>query len=288
MAALPGLSFLHALVHVPGLDGRLERAPRRRRRRLALSYSMLRRWGFGSTRSRSARRRHGGLERLRERRLRRRRGRRCSPPSGESHPLLTTAALDRHGAAGGGDRAVRGRAARRGQRPPRRQLRAERLWNSACAPRPPPAGVGLGRAAGGLPASRPSACCGAAGSRSRSATLAGHLTVFLVLLVSLRAVGVAARRRELRRGLRRLGADPHPHDDPDHAGRDRRRRARPDRRARLVRRAAAPRSSPPSCSTACSRSCPPIAIGGVCLLVWRRLGGAEPAPPTASPTVQEP
>ena len=26
---------------------------------------------------------------------------------------------------------------------------------------------------------------------------------------------------------------------------------------------------------------PPIAIGGVCLLVWRRLGGAVPAPPSA-------
>ena len=27
---------------------------------------------------------------------------------------------------------------------------------------------------------------------------------------------------------------------------------------------------------------PPIAIGGVCLLVWRRLGGAEPAPPSTA------
>jgi uncharacterized protein (TIRG00374 family) len=26
---------------------------------------------------------------------------------------------------------------------------------------------------------------------------------------------------------------------------------------------------------------PPIAVGGVCLLIWRRIGGAEPAPPTA-------
>jgi uncharacterized protein (TIRG00374 family) len=26
---------------------------------------------------------------------------------------------------------------------------------------------------------------------------------------------------------------------------------------------------------------PPIAVGGVCLLLWRRIGGAEPAPPTA-------
>jgi uncharacterized protein (TIRG00374 family) len=29
---------------------------------------------------------------------------------------------------------------------------------------------------------------------------------------------------------------------------------------------------------------PPIAIGGVCLLVWRRLGGAVAAPPSASST----
>ena len=51
-------------------------------------------------------------------------------------------------------------------------------------------------------------------------TLAGHLTVFLVLLVALRAVGVPAHGRELGRGVRLLGAGTGHHDDPDHARRD--------------------------------------------------------------------
>ena len=57
------------------------------------------------------------------------------------------------------------------------------------------------------------------------ASLAGSLSVFLVLLVSLRALGRHGRRGEHRRGVRRVGAHPPTGLDPDHAGRDRRHRA---------------------------------------------------------------
>ena len=67
------------------------------------------------------------------------------------------------------------------------------------------------------------------------ATLAGSLTVFLLLVLSLRAVGVSAAEVDARRGLRRLGARPHHRLDPDHTGWLRDRRARADDRARRVR-----------------------------------------------------
>ena len=112
--------------------------------------------------------------------------------AGESHALLTTAAVIGAGALAvaialfaialhddGNARLVGGFA--------------ERLWNwlaRLCAARRRRAGTSGSSAS----AARPSACCSAAGSRSPLATLAGHLTVFLVLLVSLRTVGVRATR----------------------------------------------------------------------------------------------
>ena len=68
------------------------------------------------------------------------------------------------------------------------------------------------------------------------ATFAGSLTVFLLLVLSLRAVGVPAVGGHRRRDLRRVGARPHHRVDPDHAGWLRHRRARPDDRARRIRR----------------------------------------------------
>ena len=128
---------------------------------------------------------------------------------------------------------------------------AERLWNRVAAPDPPRAGGRTGTSGSSASGARRSACCGAAGPPLTLTTLAGHLTVFLVLLVALRAVGVPRTDVSVGRGVRRLGPDPGPHHDPDHARRDRRRGARPDGRARLVRRAARARSSRPCCSTAC-------------------------------------
>ena len=58
------------------------------------------------------------------------------------------------------------------------------------------------------------------------ATLAGHFTVFLVLLTSLRVLDVSGERGERGGGLRRLVARPPARLDPDHAGRARRRGAR--------------------------------------------------------------
>ena len=68
-----------------------------------------------------------------------------------------------------------------------------------------------------------------------AATLAGHLTVFLVLLASLRAVGIERAEVTIVEAFaawalaRILGVD------PDHAGRRRLRRAGPDGRPRRVR-----------------------------------------------------
>ena len=68
------------------------------------------------------------------------------------------------------------------------------------------------------------------------AALAGSLTVFLLLVVSLRAFDVPAVGGLARRGVRRVVARAHPRLDPDHAGRHRGDRARADRRARRLRR----------------------------------------------------
>ena len=94
--------------------------------------------------------------------------------------------------------------------------------------------------------------------------------------------GRAERRREPGRGVRRLGPDPDHHDDPDHAGRPRRRGARPDGRAR--RRSAAHERAVVAAVLLYRvlTYVPPIALGGVCLLVWRRLDVRDPARPRSS------
>ena len=60
--------------------------------------------------------------------------------------------------------------------------------------------------------------------------------MFAVLLVSLRALQVPAARGLRRRGLRGLVARAPAGQHPDHPGRDRRRRAQPDRDADRLRR----------------------------------------------------
>ena len=68
------------------------------------------------------------------------------------------------------------------------------------------------------------------------ATLAGSLTVFLVLLLSLRAVGVSNAEVNVAEAFAAWSLVRLRRDDPDHTGWVRGRRARVDRRARRVRR----------------------------------------------------
>ena len=101
------------------------------------------------------------------------------------------------------------------------------------------------------------------------ATFAGSLTVFLLLVLSLRAVGVPASRGRRRRGLRRLVARPHHRRDPDHARRLRHRRARPDDGARRLRRRQRGRRGGGPRSTASSPSCRRSCSAGLAALTWR-------------------
>ena len=75
MAAFPGLSFLHALVLSQASTAASSVLPGGDAVGIALSYSMLRRWGFTVEQVTVGERRDDGLERLRERGLRRRRRR---------------------------------------------------------------------------------------------------------------------------------------------------------------------------------------------------------------------
>ena len=68
------------------------------------------------------------------------------------------------------------------------------------------------------------------------ATLAGHLTVFLLLLVCLRVTGISDAEVTVDRGVRRMGARPHPRRAAAHAGRRGDRRGRPHGCARRFRR----------------------------------------------------
>ena len=82
---------------------------------------------------------------------------------------------------------------------------------------------------------RRSSSSASAGAFLTLATLAGHLTVFIVMYVSVRAVGIPSRRGDDRRGVRGVDARPSARVDPDHAGRRRLRRAGADRGARRLR-----------------------------------------------------
>ena len=81
------------------------------------------------------------------------------------------------------------------------------------------------------------------------ATLAGHLTVFLLLLACLRAVGGHRGGGLVDRGVRRVVARPHPRSDPADPRRARDRRARPLRSPWSRSAPRTPTRSPPRCST---------------------------------------
>jgi uncharacterized protein (TIRG00374 family) len=189
MAALPGLSFLHALVMSQASTAAASVLPGGDAVGIALSYSMLRRWGFtveqvtvGSAATTvwnvfanvifavAA----AGLLAI----------------AGESHPLLTTLALVGTLVVGA---AIALFAVALGDDGKARLIGnvAQRAWNRVArlVRRQPASGwderlVGVRREAVGLLRRRWLALT--------AATLAGHLTVFIVLFVALRAVGVAS------------------------------------------------------------------------------------------------
>lgn len=187
MAALPGLSFVRSLVLSQASTAAASVLPGGDAVGIALSYSMLRRWGFsveqvtvGSAATTVWNMFANVLFAVAAVGL--------LAMGGESHALLTTAALIGAAAVAvgialfavalhddGNARLIGGLA--------------ERLWNRVARllRRSPASGwdeslVGFRREAVGLLRRRWFALT--------AATLAGHLTVFLVLLVSLRAVGV--------------------------------------------------------------------------------------------------
>jgi uncharacterized protein (TIRG00374 family) len=270
MAALPGLSFKHALVLSQASTAASSVLPGGDAVGMAMSYSMLRRWGFtveqvtvgsGATTVWNAFANvvfavaAVALLAL----------------GGESSPLLTTAALIGTAAVGAAIGLFAaalhddGHARRVG-------ALAQRLWNRVgrLLRRPPASGwgerlVGFRHEAIGLLRRRWLALT--------AGTLAGHLTVFLVLLVALRVVGVGSAdvsfaeafaawaliriittvpltpgglgvvELGLTGGLASFGGN----------------------HAEIVAAVLLYRAL---------TYIPPIAIGGVCLLVWRRLGGA--------------
>ena len=78
MAALPGLSFLHAIVLSQSSTAASSVLPGGDAVGIAISFSMLRRWGFTVEQVTVGQRRDDGLERVRERGLRGRSGRSSS------------------------------------------------------------------------------------------------------------------------------------------------------------------------------------------------------------------
>ena len=186
---------------------------------------------------------------------------------GESHPLLTTAAVI------GRLRSPSPSPCSQWHSTPTTTRASSAVRRAAlephCAPAPPQAGGQLGRATRRLPArgDRPAAEPVARPDHHHARRPPHRLPR--------PARGVASRRRaahgcERGRGVRGLGPDPGHHDDPDHAGRHRRRGARPDgalvsfggQRAEVVAAVLLYRVL---------TYVPPIAIGGVCLMFWRRL-----------------
>lgn len=268
MAALPGLSFLHALVMSQASTAAASVLPGGDAVGIALSYSMLRRWGFtieqvtvGSAATTVWNAFANvvfavvavGLLAL----------------GGESHALLTTTAVI--GTIAVAAAMVMFAVALHDDDKARRiGAFVQRLWNRV-APlvrRPPASGwdeglVGFRREAVGLLRRRWLALT--------LATLLGHLTVFLVLFVALRAVGVESSAVSFAEvfaawslvriittvpitpgglGVVELGLS-----------------------GALV--SFGGRHGPVVAAVLLYRVLtyiPPIAIGGVCLLVWRRLG----------------
>ena len=231
MAALPGLSFGHAMVMSQASTAASSVMPGGDAIGMALSYSMLRRWGFRVEQVAVATAATAvwntianvGFAVVAVVLL---------ALGGQSHALLTTTA------AIGGVVLVVGLVAfvlaLQDERNARRVgALAERLANRVLAVlrRSPVMGwadrlVLFRREAIGL--------LGRRWHVLTLATLAGHLAMFLVL-VQRYAQSASHPTSSTHRGLRILVADPHRHDDPDHPGRARDRRARPHGRARLVR-----------------------------------------------------
>jgi uncharacterized protein (TIRG00374 family) len=268
MAAFPGLSFLHALVLTQASTAAASVLPGGDAVGIAISYSMLRRWGFsieqvtvGSAATTVwnafanvvfAVVAVGGLA-----------------ISGESHPLLTTAAVI--GSAAVGVAIALFAVALNDDHNARLVGRlAERVWNHAARAlhRSPATGwqerlVGFRREAIGLLRRRWLALT--------AGTLAGHLTVFGVLLVALRAVGVTSADVNLSEAfaawalIRLLTTVP---ITPGGLG-----------VVELGLTGALVSFGGHRASVVAAvllyrvlTYVPPIAIGGVCLLVWRRLG----------------
>ena len=277
MAAFPGLSFLHALVLSMASTAASSVLPGGDAVGIGLSYAMLRRWGFGveqvavGTAATTVWNAFANV-------IFAVAGVVALAVGGESHALLTTAALIGTGALIAAivlfalalqddDNAIRvGRL-------------AERLWNrlARIIRRPAVEGwdqrlVGFRREAIGL-------------LRRRwlwltLGTLAGHLTVFLVLLVSLRAVGVPSTDVNfaevfaawaLIRIITTIPITPGGLGVVE-LGLTGALVSFGGQQAEVVAAVLLYRVL---------TYVPPIAIGGVCLLVWRRLGGAVPAPPSA-------
>jgi uncharacterized protein (TIRG00374 family) len=268
MAAFPGLSFLHALVLSQASTAAAGVLPGGDAVGIALSYSMLRRWGFtveqvtvGSAATTIwnafanvvfAVAAVGFLA-----------------VGGESHALLTTAALV--GTAAGAVAVAMFALALHDERSARLVGGlAARLWSfvARLLRRKPVEGwdeqlVGFRREAVGLLRRRWLALT--------AATLAGHLTVFLVLLVALRAVGVASSEVSLAEafaawslirilttvaitpgnlGVVELGLSG----------------------ALVSFGGSTPEIVAAVLLYRVLTYVPPVAIGGICLLVWRRLG----------------
>jgi uncharacterized protein (TIRG00374 family) len=268
MAALPGLSFVRALVLSQASTAAASVLPGGDAVGIAISYSMLRRWGFtveqvtvGSAATTVwnifanvvfAVAAVGALA-----------------VTGESHALLTTAAVV--GTAAVAVAIALFALALNDDHNARFVGRlAERLWNriARLIRRQPAAGwderlVGFRREAVGLLRRRWQALT--------AGTLAGHLTVFLVLLVSLRAVGVPSVDVSLAEAfaawslIRILTTVP---ITPGGLG-----VVELGLTGALV--SFGGHRAPVVAAVLLYRVLtyvPPIAIGGVCLLVWRRLG----------------
>jgi uncharacterized protein (TIRG00374 family) len=279
MAALPGLSFSRSLVLSQASTAAASVLPGGDAVGIALSYSMLRRWGFsveqvtvGSAATTVWNIFANVLFSVAAVGL--------LAMSGESHALLTTAALIGTAAIAVGAALFAvalhddGNAGLIGGL-------AERAWNLAARllRRPEAMGwderlVDFRREAVGLLRRR--------WLPLTAATLAGHLTVFLVLLVSLRAVGVSETQVSLAEvfaawalirilttipitpgglGVVELGLTGALVSFGGH-------------RAAVVAAVLLYRVL---------TYVPPIAIGGICLLVWRRLGVLQIAPSAREP-----